>query len=1181
MSNKYWVGGTGNWSDTTHWSTASGGAGSAGVPTSADSIFFDALSFAAASQIITVDVTANCLDMTWTGATNTPTLAGSAALSIFGNLILIAAMTYTYSGTVTFTATTTGKTVTTNGLSLVSILTFNGIGGSWTFQDNITTSAGITLNNGTLNTNGKSVACAQFVSNSGATRTLTLGSSSINVNNNWTFTNTTGLTFNANTSTVQLLNDGIFDGGGLTYNKVIFNGMNITVTGSNTFSTFFDVGPRRVLSLTSGTTQTVTNISSSANNTDRGTLQSTIAGSPAIISTGSTINQYFLIVQDITKAGTGSITFNLSQNVSGNTGITFHNNLYWIGGSGNWGSTAKWSQSSGGPVINGSPASFINAYFDANSFTAPGQSVYMNLSSGAACLDLNWTGVTNNPNFQSPFELSVCGSLTLASVMTINITGRVTLSSTSLGNTVTTNGKTMAQVYFDGVGGGWTLQDDLNTGTWEVELDNGSLNTNGKTITCNSMAVHGTGPNTVTLGASTLNLSYWYFSTTTGLTFNAGTSTINMTSAGATFNGGGLTYYNVTFTNNSTITGSNTFNQLTLVAGKILNVTAGTTQTISALGAVGSVGNLIILQSTTAGTLYTLKKPTGKFVVNYCSIKDCTASTPMDAYNSTDVSGNTGVTFQAGNPVMGRYWVGGTGNWSSTGQWSTVSGGAGGASIPTPTDNVYFDINSFTGAGQVVTVDTSGSCLDINWTGVTNVPTLAGTQPIHIYGNLTFISAMTVTNTGSLNFDATSTGKTITTAGISISSGFTFNGVGGGWTLQDNLLTTSSIYLWNGIFNTNNKTINCYTFNSYSSNTRTLILGSSIITCSNNWTVPLATGLTFNIGTSTINMTGNSGTFDGGGLTYNNVVFAGTPITVISSNTYANLTLTAGKTVNFTSGTTQTVSNLIGWGSSGNLITIQSSTAGTPATISKSSGTLALRYTSLKDITGTGGATFKVVNGTNVSGNTGWTFSVETFIGQLGPVTSSVAGFMIPADKIKLDGLSTTTTSSVFMVSTAGQTVFTVAGGYPIGLLNMYINGVRLRNGNDFTATDGTTVVLATSVIAGQEIEFEIFTYAGMLPSVPSFNGRTGNITMISADITNALGFTPMKKYSTSIGDGASTSITVTHNFNTLDVTVQVYEISTAKQVFVDITMTSVNVVTISGFTVVPTANQYRVVIIG
>lgn len=44
-NNYYWVGGNGNWNDSSHWSTVSGGNGGAGVPTSSDNVFFDENSF--------------------------------------------------------------------------------------------------------------------------------------------------------------------------------------------------------------------------------------------------------------------------------------------------------------------------------------------------------------------------------------------------------------------------------------------------------------------------------------------------------------------------------------------------------------------------------------------------------------------------------------------------------------------------------------------------------------------------------------------------------------------------------------------------------------------------------------------------------------------------------------------------------------------------------------------------------------------------------------------------------------------------------------------------------------------------------------------------------------------------------------------------------------------------------
>lgn len=70
------------------------------------------------------------------------------------------------------------------------------------------------------------------------------------------------------------------------------------------------------------------------------------------------------------------------------------------------------------------------------------------------------------------------------------------------------------------------------------------------------------------------------------------------------------------------------------------------------------------------------------------------------------------------------------------------------------------------------------------------------------------------------------------------------------------------------------------------------------------------------------------------------------------------------------------------------------------------------------------------------------------------------------------------------------------------------------------------------------------------------------------------------RKYAVTVGNNVLQSITVTHNLNNLDVTVQIYEVSTGDEVYPDISRTGVNTVVV-GFAVAPTNNQYRVVVIG
>jgi hypothetical protein len=56
-------------------------------------------------------------------------------------------------------------------------------------------------------------------------------------------------------------------------------------------------------------------------------------------------------------------------------------------------------------------------------------------------------------------------------------------------------------------------------------------------------------------------------------------------------------------------------------------------------------------------------------------------------------------------------------------------------------------------------------------------------------------------------------------------------------------------------------------------------------------------------------------------------------------------------------------------------------------------------------------------------------------------------------------------------VATASQTTFTISGGYTPGLTDVYRNGVKLDNSTDFTATNGTTIVLTNGASVNDVIE--------------------------------------------------------------------------------------------------------------
>jgi hypothetical protein len=129
----------------------------------------------------------------------------------------------------------------------------------------------------------------------------------------------------------------------------------------------------------------------------------------------------------------------------------------------------------------------------------------------------------------------------------------------------------------------------------------------------------------------------------------------------------------------------------------------------------------------------------------------------------------------------------------------------------------------------------------------------------------------------------------------------------------------------------------------------------------------------------TISMTNAAAkTFAGGSGTYPVLNNGGAgALTISGSNTFDTISNSVQPTTfTFTIGTTQTVNNFNVAGIAGSLVTINSSTATSAATLSKTSGTVYGSYLSIRDSTATGGATWYAgPTSTNTSNNTGWIFA--------------------------------------------------------------------------------------------------------------------------------------------------------------------------------------------------------------
>jgi hypothetical protein len=101
-------------------------------------------------------------------------------------------------------------------------------------------------------------------------------------------------------------------------------------------------------------------------------------------------------------------------------------------------------------------------------------------------------------------------------------------------------------------------------------------------------------------------------------------------------------------------------------------------------------------------------------------------------------------------------------------------------------------------------------------------------------------------------------------------------------------------------------------------------------------------------------------------------------------------------------------------------------------------------------------------------------------------------------------GIGATTYNRQSNTATAGQTIFTVTGGYTVGYLQVYLNGVLL-NAGDYTASNGTSFTLGAAASVGDIVESLAYTTSVVLNVGPSpSGGLAGQVLYQSAANTTA-----------------------------------------------------------------------------
>jgi hypothetical protein len=971
----YWnLAGTQNWSATA-WAPSSGGTPALNnFPLAQDTAAFDNAGAAGtvtvqAFNIGAVDMAARTSAMTLTTSTNAPTVYGNW---LFGTGVTSTSTT----GTVTFSGRST-STITSNGIAFGCPLTIDGITGTVQLADALVLSdRTLGLNTGTFDAVSYNVTASTFdiaLSNT----VLKMGSGTFTATGTGSVWTSRGGTMFKGTADILLSNTSTtartFAGGSSSYNKLTIGGATgtstLSITGNNQFTEL--ASTKTVAHTIAFTFLTQTFGKWSVTGTAGNVVTLTGTGVSHILAGACTDGIDYLAMGSIGFSASSPAEFYAGANSTGTatapvyrTAKPVDSTRYWVGGTGNWNDTARWSTSSGGASGASLPRSHDNVVFDTLSNATAYTATVNAITGGNRCKALTIAGpLVGNVTLAGSTDLFIHDNITFpATGMTRTYTGTITLSGSTTGKTLTTNGVTLAgNPVVNGVGCGWSLGSAWSDGSAGTTLTvtNGSFDTANYAVTAGAFTSSNSNTRALSFGSSTITIQGFPggFTNSLNLTFNAGTSQVNCNNV-STWNGGGLTFYNVSFTSTlsytATVNGANTFNNLT-VAGLtsaglgVLSLTAN--QTINGTLTISAGTNATMrtfVRSDTIGTTRTLTCAAFSGTdVDFRDITIAGAAAPISGTRLGDCKGNSGITFGAG---VTRYWnLAAGGNWGGAIGWATSSGGTPAINnFPLAQDTCLFEATGLNSAATV-TVNAAYNIGTINMSArTTNTMTLAtGSTTPTIYGNWINGTGTTLSGTGITTFAGRGS-QTITSVGRSFSQSLSIESPSGSVTLQDAFVTTvnSFFFLEKGTFDANgyNLTLSgtSASFTSTNSNTRTIAVGSGTWTIagfSNSWNTTTIVNLTVT-GTGTISLTNAaSKIFIGGGYSYSGITLnqggAG-QLTVTGNNTFANITntysATGATTLNF--GTTaQRVGNFTATGEVGRVLTIQGSSATSPCTL--------------------------------------------------------------------------------------------------------------------------------------------------------------------------------------------------------------------------------------------------------
>jgi hypothetical protein len=676
VASRYWVGGTATWDGTAllKWSTTSGGVGGSAVPTTSDIVYFDANS---GSGTVTLGISPTVNYLTFNGftgtfafGTNNITLSattanqfnGSTTMTVTGTPVInitnasattigILCGAMTEANAISFNISASSASATVSGT--VKNLNFTGFTGTLvnstrTIYGNLTLSTGLSLTTGTNTTTFAATSGTQTITSnaktmdfpitfagtatyqlvdaltSGSTRTMTLTTGTLDLNNN---TLTVGAFSSSNSNT----------------RSILFGTGNITLSGSS--GTLWNIATITGFTLTGTPTVNLTD-------TGAGTTRS-------ITHTGGIASQAISVY---VKAGGSTSTVGLGStnavfktvDTTGFSGILTNSTIFVAG---------DFNLSSGTTFSSTSSVNFIgtttqNITSNGNTFDVPitiGRTITTTAATG--------NGTTATLTFASTTTFpSVGQTITVRGISPSGYNGTYTVTASTATTVSYLNSTTAAQTVAGVVEFPVNVQlvDALTMGsTRQLALGSGTFNSNAKSVTCGQFNANQSNTKTLTITNSTFTITGG--STTQGFYVSSTTTTFNIAGSNIVFTTSSVALYYIGtsagFVPQVTMSGSG---QLILgVSGGNSNITTLTntvrpctvsivvgfgTLGVTNFNLSGTAGNLVTFNTTTAGTAQTISKSSGTVNALYLNVQDSTATGGAKWYanSSNDLGNNTG-----------------------------------------------------------------------------------------------------------------------------------------------------------------------------------------------------------------------------------------------------------------------------------------------------------------------------------------------------------------------------------------------------------------------------------------------------------------------------------------------------------------------------------------------------------